>query len=375
MTQKELLSKTVSELRKIAEKNGITLTKRLKADIVEELKKGLKQKTTPTKAAAKKTTVRKTAAKKAAPKKATTKKAAPQKTTAKKAAPKEAAKKSVTKKTTVRKAPPKKSVEKKEGILTMKESLTLMKRDLEKLTLSALHDIAEKTGLDNIPKRKADIVDELSGRLRKLRSQAEKTASESMRSAKSLAGKVERSVKTALTGAVDTLLKKKEEFLNSHNTKATVDQELSEPHIIGAVPPRPPEDRSKPLELPSVEILAAIAVEPTEIFVTWDLNPGKLISKQTVLRIYEGTEEKYSYYDIKVRKPAGSAYIRVHPDRRYYIEAGTVSSRGGFESIMRSNMVVTPPGTARPLAEENLEGVKPLPEEYFVFIPQEYGPK
>jgi hypothetical protein len=432
MTKKELALKTVAELRQLAADYGHKLSARLKSGIVDELadviQKTRKDLQKTAKKASKQTTKTvkavKKAAKKASKQAAKTAKAVRKKakqTSRETAKTFRAVKKAVAagKKAAVTASKKQKAARpKKTGTNSPSKPSTkalsksavreLKKKDLAGMTVSRLKDVARSLDLKHSYATKEAFITALAKDLAKLRAEAKKkpvrpAAKKAAARKKSPAAKAkaepakpkaprvkkpsapkESRVAKAVKPAVRTLVEKAKDLAAQVREKVPAIRlakpkvpkkaprpvsvkadvpELSIPRVVSVRPVE--ESKGHP-----VELLAAIAVEPTELFVSWELDPDRKPEGELVLRVQK---EGGGHFDVPVEGLSGSVYIGVRPGRQYHVDAGVIDANGVFWTIRRSNPVVTPPGDVQPRGKRGKGAEQELPESFYTFIPQDYG--
>jgi hypothetical protein len=119
------------------------------------------------------------------------------------------------------------------------------------------------------------------------------------------------------------------------------------------------------------DTITAIAVEPREIFVWWQLTPEAMRAGKPSLRAYrartgEGGEKPGApLFQFALSSPSGSAFLTVPPGEEMFIALGVVTRGRTFARKAESTPFVTPPESYS--AEEAR-----LPDEYFSFHPLPY---
>jgi hypothetical protein len=142
-------------------------------------------------------------------------------------------------------------------------------------------------------------------------------------------------------------------------------------HVLGSVPPSAPGRRGAPVQEAGSDTITAIAVEPREIFVWWQLTPEAMNKGKPCLRAYrvrteEGGEKPGGLlFHHALQEATGSAFLTVPPGEEMFIALGVVTGRRKFIRKAQSTPLVTPPESYS--AEEAR-----LPDEYFSFHPLPY---
>jgi hypothetical protein len=120
------------------------------------------------------------------------------------------------------------------------------------------------------------------------------------------------------------------------------------------------------------DFISAVAVEPTSVFVTWDVTDETARKGELSLRVYDVTGREYpgdnppGVFEAALPRRDGSAEVGVSPGMEYVFEAGVIGPGGRFMPARRSTRVVTP--LSGPSGGESL-----LPEEYFLHPYGRYG--
>jgi hypothetical protein len=337
MKKRELEALNVVQLRALARDRGMPLRARLKSEIVEEIQKGLR-------------------ALKAATRK-----------------PKAAGEKG-------RAAPglPKRGDVSPGG---------LKRKDLRAKTVAGLRETAKSLGVRLRERRKEAIIEEI---LRQARRPAgkKKHPLPSKRRATSAMGK-----KPAETGRRGTSLsahRKRKVTLPATAVPAPEERPLrvslkperarkerdtrrrsDEHHVLGSVPPWAPEKRDAPARGARSDTITAIAVEPREIFLWWELTAEAMSEGRPSLRAYdagagEGEEKPGTpLFQLTLSSPSGSAFLKVPPGEDLFIALGVVTRGKKFLQKAKSVPFSTPP--------ESFSGEEArLPDEYFTFHPLAY---
>jgi len=154
--------------------------------------------------------------------------------------------------------------------------------------------------------------------------------------------------------------KKKAPAIEATPVKKTTIGEKPSKHL----PILPPEPETEYGE----DMVTAISVEPTKIFVFWELKESTIrkIGGSPYLRIYDvtGIEDKSqskSFFDIDCKNRIGSRYLEIQEDKEYIVEIG-LSTKKKFIPIAQSQR--TSAFRARPQAPK-----EPLvPEEYLDYL-------
>jgi len=176
--------------------------------------------------------------------------------------------------------------------------------------------------------------------------------------ARELAAQVREKVAPSIRPAKPKKAKKKKSVLRNGELHG-----ISMPHVASVL-------QGEESAAPAVELLVAIAVEPTELFISWVLDSKRMLSGRLVLRVLE---EGGGHFDTPVDGLSGSLYVRALPGRHYQVSVGIVDSNGVFTVFRRSNTVATPPGDVQPLGKQKKGEGPLLPETFYNFTPQEYG--
>jgi hypothetical protein len=211
------------------------------------------------------------------------------------------------------------------------------KKELEKKKVVELRALAKELGIKLKARRKAEIIDELIKKTpRKKRKPAKKKAVE-----RPLIKKTDKPVSLRAKARERALVKKAQTPL----------EPVKELSVAG-----------------DIDRVTALTVSPWQIFTYWELTERTVRKGTITLRVYDVTgvdfdgENALSFFDIKMSKRVGSAYIDVVPGREFIVDIGVLSPEGTFMPARRSNRVSTPPGA--PQKEKAI-----LPAEYFEFYP------
>lgn len=127
-------------------------------------------------------------------------------------------------------------------------------------------------------------------------------------------------------------------------------------HLTTPVQTMPPVDS---MDIPSrydITRIIALVRDPHWIFAYWEITAERFrelenrykrqwTSCRMILRVYDRTEKKSSYFDIETGPDARNWYINVSSGRSYQIAIGILDPSKRFEEIAISNLIETPRGT------------------------------
>jgi hypothetical protein len=337
MKKRELEALTVVQLRALARERGVRLRARLKSEIVKELAKGSR---------APKGTARKTAV-------------AGKKGRAAAGAPKRA--------------------DASPGGLT--------RRALRAQTVAGLRATAKSLGVTLRERRKEAIIGEILKQARRAAREKKQPVPSKQRAKAATGTKPGRSGKKSAAGAArgkrkvpsPTRIRPAPEGGPGRGVaqrerargKGDTRRRSGGHHVLGSVPPSAPGRRGAPVREADSDTITAIAVEPREIFVWWQLTPEAMRAGKPSLRAYrartgEGGEKPGApLFQFALSSPSGSAFLTVPPGEEMFIALGVVTRGRTFARKAESTPFVTPPESYS--AEEAR-----LPDEYFSFHPLPY---
>jgi len=388
MRKEELNRKTVPELRALAKELGIVVKGRRKADILAGIMKAGKKALA---GAARKASVkpekpgkpeRKVAAKKAAlPAKKPAVRAA-RRATEKPSKPERPGKKIAGKK-----APPAARVR------AVSPEQSFRKKDLSQRTVAGLRALAKELGIVVRGRRKDDLIAEIQKAARRLRAKAPAIAR------KALKVPAKKAALPAARTEAEVPAKERLKPREPAKPRARVERpaapaaakpaaakpappgeepgverplaRLREYHEIGAVTPSAPGMRKAPAESGIADRLAAIVVDPRQIFVSWQLREVALREGVPAIRVYDSTGVAFSarrarsFFDILLYATSGSAYVDVMPGRELFVALGVMGPGGAFSPVRTTGRLFVP-------RESAMEGRAILPEQYFRFRPPHY---
>lgn len=235
----------------------------------------------------------------------------------------------------------------------------MTKKELESKTVLELRALAKKLKITLGAKRKADIIKEL---LKGVVSPTKGAVPPAKKEAKPATKKKAVSPAEEKAKAPKKRAKAKAET-PVKTTPSPVRRGVIEPSIakVQILPPEPGAEYGE-------DMVTAIIVEPSKIFVFWELREStiKKIGGSPFLRIYDvtGIEDKsqsQSFFDIDCKNRIGSRYIDLSEGKEYIVEIG-LSTKKKFIPVAQSQRTST--FRARPQAlKEPL-----IPEEYLDYL-------
>lgn len=273
----------------------------------------------------------------------------------------------------------------------------MTKKELEAKTVLELKALAKKLKITLKTKRKADIIKELVGVVppakEKTKSLTKKgTVSPAKKGAVSPAKKgtvspTKENAKSPTKKETKSPAKKKavapaeESAKIKSETQVPKRKKISESTApIKKIPVKreatpKPEEPSKylpilppePAEEYGEDMVTAISVEPSKIFVFWEIKESTLkkIGGGPFLRIYDvtGIEDiSNKFFEIDCKNRIGSRYIDLQKDKEYIVEVGLITKKG-FIPVAQFQRISTFCGKPQPLKEPL------IPEEYLDYMP------
>lgn len=123
--------------------------------------------------------------------------------------------------------------------------------------------------------------------------------------------------------------------------------------------------------------------DPSCLFTYWELRKDRIDNVlqslgplahtvKMVLRVYDITDITFTgnnmqrYFDIDITGEARSRYIRVEPDKLFFVDIGLLSVNGTFRILSRSNSVRTPRASVSEVVDEKWMFIKEFYEKEYL---------
>jgi len=313
MAVKDLNSKTVTELKTLAKKAGVTIKSSWKkADLVKAL--------TPAKSSSR---AKKSLTKQK--KQPATKKSAAKKTV------KKALKKAGVKKTSVKKAS-RKSMKKVKKTAAKAVKKATAKTGTKKTTKKTLKKVQKKTSSKSTTKKTARTISGKSGTVT-----VKKTSVKKGQAAKSA------------PKATGVTVRKATSVRKSNAGKVRITQRAREKMPVSTTRAERKTSAMTKSATAKATRVSLLVVDPHKLFAFWEINDedlNKMVKDgeafSFLLRVYFFREgEQTGFFDVKIADPFGKKYIEVIPERGYQLELLLIKRKASY-SLARSSVKYTP---------------------------------